>query len=126
MIKREQSPYNLPSRGDRERRTEPRLLCSDLLRLSWRLPSGSRRKETAVIEDFSSGGASVFLSAPIEPPAEVTLLSGDHVYHGVARHCERRPNGYVVGVEFEPGSCVAGFAPQHLLDPARLHQDETE
>lgn len=121
MIKREQPcTHAHRARTPRERRGEVRLLCSDLLELAWSTPSGARRREVAIIEDFSGSGASLFLGVSLDPMSDVTLRAGERVFHGIARYCDRQQNGYIVGVEFDPEARAAGYEPEHLLDVADL------
>jgi hypothetical protein len=104
-----------------ERRAEPRLLCSDLLQVRWTTASGALKKEFAVVQDFSEGGASIVVGVPLAPATQVTLQAGDRVFHGTARHCRREPNGYVVGVKFD-GGCE-GYVPEHLLEAGYRHPE---
>ena len=54
--------------AERDRRTEPRLLCSNLVQISWDESNGRRRKETAVLENISRGGLglALFVSVPLK------------------------------------------------------------
>jgi len=127
MMKQDQPHvYRHRSRSIPERRSETRLLCSELTRVSWTGASGAVRDEIAILEDISPSGASLFLGVPVEAATPITLEAGGQRYRGTVRYCAPQPNGYLAGVDFEaavaggaaPGK--AGYAPEHLLDVSRL------
>lgn len=90
------------------------------MQVRWSSPSGGRRAEVGIIEDFSSDGASLFLGVPVPPQTGVALDAEARTFHGVVRHCAAHPNGYVVGVEFDPEFEGEEYRPEHLLDVTRL------
>jgi hypothetical protein len=90
------------------------------MQLHWRGPSGGRRAEVAIVEDFSARGASLFLGVPVAPMTDVILRASDRSFQGIVRYCVEEPNGYVAGVEFEPESPAAEYLPEHFLDVSRL------
>jgi hypothetical protein len=105
------------------RRSEHRLLCSDLVRLRWTVGSGGRCEEVAVLEDLSTTGANLLMGVVVEEGASVTVSKGDKEFHGTVRGCIMGHNGYFVGVEFEAGSRWNGraeYVPDHLLDVSQL------
>jgi hypothetical protein len=109
---------NATCRPQHNRRGAKRLLCSDLIRLRWADESGRRYEEVAVLEDFSSTGASLFLGVPVPEGAPVTLHTSRGELPGVARYCLEAPNGYLAGMSFDLGA--GEFVPEHLLDTSRL------
>ena len=108
-----------------ERRTYKRLLCADLVRLSWTESSGRRRDETAVLENLSLSGVGLFAGVPVAEGLLLEIAVRDICLKGLVRHCSFRENGYLVSVELDndskwvqqPG---AGFVPEHLLDVSLL------
>jgi hypothetical protein len=105
-------------RSSQNRRSVNRLLCSDLIRVTWTDESQHTHEELAVLEDFSSRGASLFLGVPIPEGATITLYTEGGEVLGVCRHCGLAPNGYLAGLSFESG--VKSYVPRHLLDTSRL------
>src|SRR5205807_4869952 len=86
-----------------ERRTEPRFLCSDLVKLRWR---GARNdhSETVVLENISASGASVQSETSILEGTEVRMTCGKREFRGIVRSCYWRDDGYLVGIAFDAGS----------------------
>jgi hypothetical protein len=106
----------------KERRTEARLLCADLLDVHWTDKSGRSHSALANLEDISITGACLQVDVPVP---EETLLLIDHPKADLAgrvRYCVFRETGYFLGVQFEPGFrwTLRNFRPKHLLDPRRL------
>lgn len=105
-----------------KRRSEHRLLCSDLVRLRW-TAGKRRREEVAILEDLSASRANLFMGVLVEEGARVALCKGETEFRGIVRHSRIERNGYFVEVEFEEGSQWKGeaeFIPDHLLDISRL------
>ncbi|GIU75554.1 MAG: hypothetical protein KatS3mg004_2641 [Bryobacteraceae bacterium] len=107
-----------------DRRSEPRMLCADLVDVRWKDQSGKTRRAVANLEDISFSGACLQLETkvPVGAPMRITYAKGE--YSGVVRYCMFKDIGYFVGVQFEPG-CKwdeREFRPQHLLDPRTLMQ----
>ena len=111
-------------RSIRERRSQKRFLCSDLIRIRWTSESGDRRDEVAILEDYSISGASLFLGVPIAAGTPLMLHIEDTELPASICYCVQAPNGYLAGINFmEPFSAAAGsrtYLPQHLLDISRL------
>src|SRR5690348_13476386 len=106
-------------RHPHNRRAVKRLLCSDLIRVTWdEGRAGGAHDEMAVIEDFSPQGASLFLGVRIPEQSALTLHTPDGDLRGVCCHCGRAPNGYLAGISFQ--SDAGEYVPQHLLDTSRL------
>jgi PilZ domain len=106
----------------KERRSEPRLLCSDMIRV--RLPGRGRREISANLEDISASGACLLLEERLPLDAALVLLCGKSRFRGKVKYCVNHEIGYFVGVEFEDGQKWSRelYEPQHLLDVALLRQ----
>ncbi len=102
-----------------ERRSEFRLMCSELVRLR----GGRGPAVTANLEDISPSGACLQLEQPVAVRARVRLLGRWRGFQGEVRYCISSPVGYLAGIRFD----IAGqwsreeYAPEHLLDPRELH-----
>jgi hypothetical protein len=105
-------------RHPQNRRAAKRLLCSDLIRVTWDGGHGSAHEEMAVVEDFSSQGASLFLGVRVPEKTELILHTPGGDLRGVCCHCGRAPNGYLAGVNFQ--SDAGEYEPRHLLDTSLL------
>jgi hypothetical protein len=105
-----------------ERRTEVRMMCADMVEVSWRDQHGKNRRAMAILEDISTTGACLQLEIPVPLDTEIRWDSPQHQFHGHVRYCFYREIGYFVGVELQPDSqwSRATYRPQHLLDPRRL------
>ena len=105
-----------------ERRTEPRMLCADMVEVQWRAGPGSAHAVTALLEDISPSGACLQLEAAVPLGASITWTSAGHEFSGKVRYCVYREIGYFVGVEFAAGLKWSknAFEPQHLLDLKKL------
>lgn len=106
----------------KERRSEPRLLCADLVEIEWKDSNARKRRVVANLEDISLSGAclQVDASIPMQASVRIRYSGGDLV--GIVRYCVYREIGYYLGVEFTEG-CKwneRAFKPQHLFDPRRL------
>lgn len=106
----------------RDRRSEPRLLCADLVEIQWKDKSGRRRRAVANLEDISACGACLQLETaiPLHTPVVLSYPTGDLT--GTIRYCVYREIGYFLGVQFDDGIkwSQRSFKPQHLFDPRRL------
>lgn len=96
------------------RRSEKRLLCSDLVRIRWLDRLGSRREEIVVLECYSVSGASMLMGIPLKEGTPVTLCGGEEEYRATVRQCCPAPNGYLVGLSFSEQT--RNYVPEHLLD----------
>jgi hypothetical protein len=105
-----------------ERRNESRMLCADMIEVSWVEHSGRRRTATALLEDISPSGACLQFEAPVPLGARLRWSSPKQEFVGVVRYCHYREIGYFVGVEFHDGSrwSEQAYQPQHLLDLKKL------
>lgn len=105
-----------------ERRSEIRMLCADMVELSWKEPGGHTARAMALLEDISASGACLQLEAPVPLSVEVHWKSPKQQFTGIVRYCVYREIGYFIGVEFEQKSKWSrkAFKPQHLLDLKKL------
>ena len=105
-----------------ERRTEARMLCADIVEVTWKERSGRNRRTTGVLEDISTSGACLQLEAALPVGAEIEWRSPKREFKGVVRYCVYRDIGYFVGVELDSASkwSKKTYRPQHLLDLKKL------
>jgi len=105
-----------------ERRSEVRMLCADMVELSWKDCGGKDWRTVALLEDISASGACFQLEAAIPLEVEVHWHSPKREYAGWVRYCVYREIGYFAGIEFHQSSRWSRkeFKPQHLLDLKRL------
>lgn len=111
-----------------ERRGSKRLLCSDLVRLTWSEPGGERRVEIAILENMSLSGVGLFLGVHVPDGSKIKISSNEMLLSGAVRSCQFRENGWIVAVELDPESKWeqqrnSGFVPEHLLDVSLLRLD---
>ena len=105
-----------------DRRTEPRMLCADLVDLQWKDKAGRTKKVLANLEDISQCGACLQVELPIPAQTMVKIAHPKGELIGKVRYCVYREIGYFLGIEFDAGCrwIEREFKPQHLLDPRRL------
>lgn len=105
-----------------ERRAEVRMLCADMVEVSWRDGPGRICSTTALLEDISPSGACLQVDKPVPLGARISWTTAGREYSGAARYCIYREIGYFVGVEFAPGLkwSQTEFEPRHLLDLKKL------
>jgi hypothetical protein len=105
-----------------ERRTDPRLLCAELVEVSWKDASGRQRRRVANLEDISLTGICLQMESRLPEGALLSMNYGDGELVGTVRYCVFRDNAYFVGIRFEEGCrwSTKHFRPQHLLDPREL------
>src|SRR5215471_17465190 len=108
----------------KDRRTERRMMCADMVEVSWTERSGEPSCATALLEDISSAGACLQLESPVPLGVEIHWRAPGQEFRGTVRYCVYREIGYFVGVEFKASSrwSKKTFEPRHLLDPESLVQ----
>lgn len=111
-----------------ERRGSKRLLCSDMVQLSWEDAKGDRFREVAILENLSLCGVGLFTGVPVPKDVDIHLAGAQAILTGRVKQCTFRENGYIVGVELNADSRWAqepgrAFVPQHLLDVSLLDLD---
>ena len=105
-----------------DRRDEVRMLCADVLEVSWADTSGKKDQAIGLLEDISASGACIQLETPVPLDSLIMWDSPNQRFTGYVRYCVYREIGYFVGVEFTPGVkwSESAFHPQHLLDVRHL------
>jgi hypothetical protein len=104
------------------RRSEVRMLCADMVEVSWKDGTGKAQGATALLEDICPSGACLQLEAPVPLGSEFRWESSKQQFNGYVRYCVYREIGYFIGVEFTSTSkwSKRTYKPQHLLDLQRL------
>jgi hypothetical protein len=105
-----------------ERRREARMMCADMVEVSWKDPAGKRRRTMALLEDISASGACLQLETPLPAGVEVIWTAQSQDFQGRVRYCLYREIGYFAGIEFSPVSkwSKTAYHPQHMFDPRQL------
>jgi hypothetical protein len=101
-----------------DKRTEPRLLCSQLVAVKWTDSEQRARDCFAVVEDISTSGACLQSEQPVPVETRVEIAYGDGHLMGTVRYCVYRSVGYFLGIQFYPDTrwSDARFRPEHLTD----------
>lgn len=105
-----------------DRRNDPRMLCADLVDISWKDKFRRTKKSVANLEDISLNGACLQVDKPIPPDTVVEIAYPKGELVGTVKYCVFREIGYFLGIEFHASTKWSRnrFKPQHLLDPRRL------
>jgi hypothetical protein len=106
----------------RERRSERRLLCAELVEVIWRDSRGAEKRRIGNLEDICTNGICVQLETAPKAGTPIRMLYENGELAGVVRYAYYRDEGYFVGIELEADSrwSAAEFVPEHLLDPEEL------
>ena len=106
----------------KDRRNNTRLLCAELVQLSYRDESGHQRRRVANLEDISLSGACLQVDKRVPDGTSVVIRYGDGELVGTVRYCSFRDTSYFLGIRFEEGCrwSTKHFRPEHLLDPRDL------
>jgi len=107
----------------KDRRLDSRLLCADLVGVSWTDKTGRPRSEIANIEGISAYSASLVLNVCLPPGTTVQLCTPRSNFDAAIRECHREPDfGFALRVELANRSRwrQRGFRPRHLFDPRGL------
>jgi hypothetical protein len=101
-----------------EKRAEHRLLCSELVDVSWTDHRGRQQEALANLEDISQSGVCLQLDDPVQLNTVLRIRHAKGELQGSVRYCLYREIGYFLGAEFLPGCqwWQEAFKPQHLLD----------
>ncbi len=105
-----------------ERRSEVRMLCADMVDVSWKEDGGRSRRTMGLLEDISSSGACMQFEDAVPLGVQIHWQCGKRAFTGTVRYCVYREIGYFAGVEFD-STCRWSkrmYRPQHLLDLQRL------
>jgi hypothetical protein len=105
-----------------DRRAEARMLCADIVEVTWTAGGVRHPVDTALLEDISPSGACLQLEEAAPVGASITWKLAGYSFAGKIRYCAYREIGYFVGVEFAPGLkwSQTDIEPQHLLDLQKL------
>jgi len=109
----------------KERRAEPRLWCSDLIKV--RLEGGAPAELTANLEDISPSGACLQFERQVPVGATLALRLGRWKFRGQVKYCLHTEIGYLAGIEFAAGRKWSRekYEPKHLLDPVQVRVGQT-
>ena len=101
----------------RERRSERRHMCADLVKVHVHDQAG-RKELVANLEDISPSGACIQLETAIQSGADIEIVCSNCDLKGKVRYCRFVEIGYDVGIAFdEPQSWSREqFEPKHLLE----------
>lgn len=102
----------------KERRSEQRFMCADLVRIQIQADGEQPRNTVANLEDISPSGACLQLEAAVREGADIDLVCSRCRFKGKVQYCRFADTGYDVGVQFsKPQSWNRRrFEPKHLLD----------
>lgn len=105
-----------------EKRIEPRLLCSSLVKLTCRDDCREQEGQIVNLEDISPSGACISsdTSIPLHAPVLIEYAGGQ--LPGIVRYSMYYSGRYSIGIEFSFGCKWAAefFQPEHLTDIQRL------
>ena len=111
-----------------DRRTESRLLCAELVEVSWFYRLGGRYRTVMNLEDISLSGACLQGDRDVALGTGVSISYGCGRLRGTVRHILHNDLGYFWGVQFA-SDCKwpeDKFRPRHLLDPKALLDHVTQ
>jgi hypothetical protein len=105
-----------------ERRSEPRLLCADMLEIQWTDESGQHQQSTALLDDISASGACLNLDNPMCLGTAVAIRYREGRLEGSVCYCYFRDIGYYVGIHFKAHTewSPKQYRPKYLLDLKKL------
>jgi hypothetical protein len=108
--------------GMQERRSQGRIMCADIVEVSWKDRAGRGQIATAILEDISPSGACLQFESPVPLGVELSWKSPGQRLAGWVRYCNFHEIGYFVGIEFLAGSAWSrrAYRPCHLFDPEML------
>jgi hypothetical protein len=100
-----------------QRRSEPRFLCADLVKITVDRASKSPEGAIANLEDISPSGACLQLEEAILEGTDIEILCHRCRLRGKVKYCRFHETGYNVGVQFDqPKSWnLKRFKPRHFL-----------
>ena len=100
-----------------QRRSEPRFLCADLVKIKVHGGANSPKAAIANLEDISPSGACLQLDQAILEGTDIEILCHRCSLRGKVKYCRFDQTGYNVGVQFDqPKSWnLKRFEPRHFL-----------
>jgi|SRR5690242_7911567 PilZ domain-containing protein len=105
-----------------DRRSEPRLMCADMVGIRWQDESGAEQDSTGLLEDISASGACLQLDSPLPLGTRIEIAYRNGRLEGSVCYCFFREIGYWVGVQFAANNKWSRrqYRPRHLLDLKKL------
>jgi hypothetical protein len=102
----------------RDKRSEVRMMCADVVAACWTDKDGQTQRADALLENISPSGACLQFEVPVPLGVSLHLVCTKHEFVGEVRYCVYQEIGYFVGVKFEPQShwSKKTYKPRHLLD----------
>jgi hypothetical protein len=109
----------------KDRRSEGRMLCADMVHVQWIPSQGKVQRATALLEDISPSGACLQLEMEVPIGSRISWETPQQKFAGRVRYCVYREIGYFVGVEFAHDIkwSESSYQPEHLLDVRKLLQE---
>ncbi|MCU1294315.1 MAG: hypothetical protein JWP08_3165 [Bryobacterales bacterium] len=106
----------------KEKRIEQRLLCAELVQVTYFEESGRQCRRIANLEDICASGLCLQSEMRIPDGTRVIVNYGGGELVGTVRYCIFREIGFFLGIQFEAGCkwSTQNFRPEHLLDPRQL------
>ena len=103
------------------RRNDTRLLCAELVEVSW-LEGGRPQRRVANLEDISLSGICLHMEKPVPAGTQIVARYGNGELVGTVRYCVFREIGYFLGIQLAEESrwSTHHFRPEHLVDPGEL------
>jgi PilZ domain len=87
-----------------DRRFDPRMSCSNHVRLEWQDPSLATGFAEGHLTDISLSGTRLQSTVPVPVLLPTRLIIGEWQLTGTIRYCFRSDGAFTVGVEFDPDS----------------------
>jgi hypothetical protein len=101
-----------------DERSEVRMLCADVVQVSWTDGDGRGQHANALLENISPSGACLQFEIAVPMGVSLHFACSQQEFAGAVRYCTYQEIGYFVGVAFEPPLQWSRrtFRPRHLLD----------
>lgn len=111
-----------------DKRSEPRLLCSSLVKLTCHDGWRGQEEQIVNLEDISPSGACISSNRSIPLHAPVLIEYAEGQLPGIVRHSMHYSGRYLIGIEFSFGCKWAAecFQPEHLTDLQQLGTNHSE
>jgi hypothetical protein len=102
----------------RDKRSEVRMMCADVVQASWTDKDGQMQRADALLENISPSGACLQFEMAVPIGVSLHFVCPKREFVGEVRYCRYQEIGYFVGVKFEPQShwSKKTYKPRHLLD----------
>ncbi len=99
-----------------ERRSQTRLLDSELVLVGWQ-ENGKELKQLGNVEDLSGNGLAVVVDQAPPVGASLTISYGENTLRGIVRYTKDRECDALIGIEFNEDSrnSALHFQPEMLL-----------